>query len=67
MTRGAFAWGTALALQALRVGGAVSLWVREPARALAVDARRENALHLPGTEGLIELLRKDGFTVTAVN
>jgi uncharacterized protein YbaP (TraB family) len=25
------------------------------------------ALHLPGTEGLIELLRKDGFTVTAVN
>lgn len=25
------------------------------------------ALHLPGTEGVIELLRKDGFTVTAVN
>ncbi|MDO9416510.1 TraB/GumN family protein [Pararhizobium sp.] len=25
------------------------------------------ALHLPGSEGLIELLRKDGFTLTAVN
>lgn len=50
---GAGAWGTALALQALRAGeesgAAVSLWVREPARALSVDARRENALHLPGT------------------
>lgn len=50
---GAGAWGTALALQALRAGeesgAAVSLWVREPARALSVDALRENALHLPGT------------------
>ena len=26
-----------------------------------------SALHLPGTEGLIELLRKDGFTITAAN
>jgi uncharacterized protein YbaP (TraB family) len=25
------------------------------------------ALHLPGTEGVIELLRKDGFTITAIN
>lgn len=25
------------------------------------------ALHLPGAEGLVELLRKDGYTVTAVN
>ncbi|HTO31367.1 MAG TPA: TraB/GumN family protein [Pararhizobium sp.] len=25
------------------------------------------ALHLPGKDGLIELLRKDGFTITAVN
>ena len=50
---GAGAWGTALALQAVRAGeesgAAVSLWVREPARALSVDALRENALHLPGT------------------
>ncbi|TPG45719.1 NAD(P)H-dependent glycerol-3-phosphate dehydrogenase [Roseomonas nepalensis] len=56
---GAGAWGTALALQALRAGGEVSLWVREPARALAVDARRENALHLPGTP------LPDGLAVTA--
>ena len=25
------------------------------------------ALHLPGEKGLIELLRRDGYTVTAVN
>jgi uncharacterized protein YbaP (TraB family) len=25
------------------------------------------ALHLPGDEGVIELLRKDGFTITAIN
>jgi uncharacterized protein YbaP (TraB family) len=25
------------------------------------------ALHLPGPEGVVELLRKEGFTVTAVN
>ena len=25
------------------------------------------ALHLPGDEGMIELLRKDGFSITAVN
>jgi len=25
------------------------------------------ALHLPGAEGVVELLRKEGFTVTAVN
>jgi uncharacterized protein YbaP (TraB family) len=25
------------------------------------------ALHLPGPEGLVELLRKAGYTVTAVN
>ena len=25
------------------------------------------ALHLPGEKGLIELFRKDGYTVTAVN
>lgn len=45
---GAGAWGTALALQALRAGGEVSLWVREPARALAMHTLRENARHLPG-------------------
>src|SRR3954447_3801445 len=45
---GAGAWGTALALQAARAGQAVGLWVRDPTRAAAVAAARENALHLPG-------------------
>ena len=49
---GAGAWGTALAIQALRAGEAigqeVSLWAREPARALSIEALRENARHLPG-------------------
>jgi len=45
---GAGAWGTALALQALRAGGEVSLWAREASRAQAMHALRENARHLPG-------------------
>ncbi|MCR0983472.1 NAD(P)H-dependent glycerol-3-phosphate dehydrogenase [Roseomonas populi] len=46
---GAGAWGTALAVQARRAGGEVSLWAREPARALAMQALRSNARHLPDT------------------
>jgi glycerol-3-phosphate dehydrogenase (NAD(P)+) len=45
---GAGAWGTALAIQAARAGNAVSLWTRDPARALALASRRENAAYLPG-------------------
>jgi len=48
---GAGAWGTALAIQAARAGGAaarVSLWARDAARAAAAEAARENARHLPG-------------------
>lgn len=46
---GAGAWGTALALQAARAGtGRVPLWARDPARAAAIDAARENRRHLPG-------------------
>ncbi|RKK04020.1 NAD(P)H-dependent glycerol-3-phosphate dehydrogenase [Pseudoroseomonas wenyumeiae] len=45
---GAGAWGTALALQALRAGAATALWARDPDRALAMRAARENAAHLPG-------------------
>ena len=45
---GAGAWGTALALQALRAGAATALWARDPDRALAMRATRENAAHLPG-------------------
>ena len=46
---GAGAWGTALAIQAARAGAArVALWARDPARAAAMAAGRENARHLPG-------------------
>lgn len=45
---GAGAWGTALAIQAARAGGAVALWARDAARAADMEARRENAAHLPG-------------------
>lgn len=46
---GAGAWGTALAIQSARAGAArVSLWARDPARAGAMEAARENARHLPG-------------------
>jgi glycerol-3-phosphate dehydrogenase (NAD(P)+) len=45
---GAGAWGTALALQAMRAGAATALWARDPARALEMRATRENAAHLPG-------------------
>ncbi|SDB10402.1 NAD(P)H-dependent glycerol-3-phosphate dehydrogenase [Belnapia rosea] len=46
---GAGAWGTALALQAARAGCAVVLWARDPGRAAAMQAARENTRHLPGT------------------
>jgi glycerol-3-phosphate dehydrogenase (NAD(P)+) len=45
---GAGAWGTALAVQAVRAGAATALWARDPDRALAMRATRENATHLPG-------------------
>lgn len=45
---GAGAWGTALAIQAARAGAEVSLWARDPGRAAAMRAARENAAHLPG-------------------
>jgi glycerol-3-phosphate dehydrogenase (NAD(P)+) len=44
---GAGAWGTALALQALRAGSRVRLWARDPERALAMAALRQNP-RLPG-------------------
>ncbi|MBV9116679.1 MAG: NAD(P)H-dependent glycerol-3-phosphate dehydrogenase [Acetobacteraceae bacterium] len=44
---GAGAWGTALAIQAARAGNAVTLWVRDPARAREIDAARESP-RLPG-------------------
>ncbi len=44
---GAGAWGTALAIQAARAGATVTLWARDPARAAAIAATRENP-RLPG-------------------
>jgi glycerol-3-phosphate dehydrogenase (NAD(P)+) len=44
---GAGAWGTALAIQAARAGNHVTLWARDPARAGAIAASRENP-HLAG-------------------
>lgn len=44
---GAGAWGTALAIQAARAGNDVTLWARDPARAGAISATRENP-RLPG-------------------
>ena len=51
---GAGAWGTALAIQAARAGaGKVVLWARDPAKAAAIAASRENprlpGARLPGT------------------
>ncbi|HKM64783.1 MAG TPA: NAD(P)H-dependent glycerol-3-phosphate dehydrogenase, partial [Acidisphaera sp.] len=39
---GAGAWGTALALQCVRAGRAVTLWARDPARAGAIAQTRRN-------------------------
>lgn len=45
---GAGAWGTALAIQAARAGGRVTLWARDPDRAAAIAATRVNTTHLAG-------------------
>ena len=44
---GAGAWGTALAIHATRLGHGVVLWARDPLRAEAMEASRENP-RLPG-------------------
>ncbi len=46
---GAGAWGTALAMQAARAGRETVLWARDPDRAAAIAAARENTRYLPGT------------------
>ncbi|QCN95731.1 NAD(P)-dependent glycerol-3-phosphate dehydrogenase [Azospirillum argentinense] len=45
---GGGAWGTALALAALRAGREALLWAREPAVVESVNAARENRDFLPG-------------------
>jgi glycerol-3-phosphate dehydrogenase (NAD(P)+) len=56
---GAGAWGTALAIQAVRAGAEAVLWARDPGRAAVMDATRDNAAHLPGVP------LPDGLRVTA--
>ncbi len=46
---GAGAWGTALAIQAVRAGNSVTLWARDPGRAAVLAATRENP-RLPGVK-----------------
>ena len=55
---GAGAWGTALAIHAARLGHRVALWARDPMRAEAMAAARENP-RLPG-QPLPEQLRVTG-------
>ncbi len=45
---GGGAWGTALALAALRAGREAVLWAREPAVVEAINVGRENRDYLPG-------------------
>ena len=45
---GGGAWGLGLAVHALRAGHEVRLWMRDAARARAINERREDAAHLPG-------------------
>ena len=53
---GGGAWGTALAQVAASGGEEVLLWAREPEVSASINARRENALFLPGI-ALSETLR----------
>ena len=52
---GAGAWGTALALAALRAGRKTTLWVREPDALASIHARRENRF-LPGVTMPAEMI-----------
>jgi glycerol-3-phosphate dehydrogenase (NAD(P)+) len=45
---GGGAWGTALALTALRAGHAASLWARDGETVDAINEKRENPRYLPG-------------------
>ncbi len=66
---GGGAWGTALALTALRAGRAVRLWARNRDTVAAIDERHENPRYLPGirldhvpaTESLAVALRADAI------
>jgi glycerol-3-phosphate dehydrogenase (NAD(P)+) len=57
---GAGGWGTAFARLLARSGHSVTLWVRDPRRAEAIDGDRVNGTYLPGV-----LLPRKGLHVTS--
>ncbi len=67
---GAGAWGTALAIHAASLGRSVRLWARDPARAAAIEASRENprlpGLRLPPSVGVTATLAAAEFVLLAV-
>ena len=66
---GGGAWGTALALTAVRAGRTVRLWARDRDTVASIDERHENPRYLPGialdhvpaTESLAVALRADAI------
>jgi len=62
---GAGSWGTALAIQAARLGHRVRLWDHLPSRAQTMQSSRQNARYLPGIE-LPESLSVGGDLAWAV-
>ena len=59
---GGGAWGTALALTALRAGRRVRLWAREPEVVEAINRRHENTAFLPGAALPESLTAGDSLT-----
>lgn len=56
---GSGSWGTALAIQLSRSGDQVWMWCRDPERAAAMQASRENTRYMPG------ISLPDGLTISA--
>ena len=52
---GGGAWGTALAIAAVRAGSAVTLWARDAAFAKMLEQTRQNARYLPGIDLPLEI------------
>ena len=63
---GGGAWGTALALTALRAGRRVSLWAREPEVVEAIERRRENPVFLPGAALPESLIASDDLAEVCI-
>lgn len=72
---GAGSWGTALGIQAARVGNPTWMWDRDPERAERMEAARENTRYLPGerfppelhvTNDVLRVLDGAQLVITAV-